>query len=64
MRKIVWYLFRNWKSVKCSPGAYKLEEEGLKLFSEIGGNFMGALGFPPVKLLRCLVKDAFREIPN
>ena len=62
--QIVSYLFRNWQSVKHSPGAYKLEEEGLKLFSELKGDFMSALGFPLVKLLQYLVKEGICKTPK
>ncbi len=45
------YLSRNWESVRDSVGAYKLEEEGARLFSSIKGDYFTVLGLPLLPLL-------------
>ncbi len=48
------YLARNWESVRHSVGAYKLEEEGVRLFSQIEGDYFTVLGLPLIELLSYL----------
>ncbi|MFN6951067.1 MAG: Maf family protein [Albidovulum sp.] len=48
------YLVRNWDSVRHSVGAYKLEEEGVRLFSRIEGDYFTILGLPLIELLTWL----------
>lgn len=48
------YLARNWESVRHSVGAYKLEEEGVRLFSRIDGDYFTILGLPLLPLLSYL----------
>jgi len=48
------YLDRNWHSVRESVGAYKLEEEGVRLFSKIEGDYFDILGLPLLPLLTFL----------
>ncbi|SIO49452.1 septum formation protein [Rhodovulum sp. ES.010] len=48
------YLARNWESVRESVGAYKLEEEGVRLFSRIDGDYFDVLGLPLLPLLTFL----------
>jgi len=48
------YLERNWDSVRDSVGAYKLEEEGVRLFSKIEGDYFDVLGLPLLPLLTFL----------
>lgn len=44
------YLDRNWPGVATSVGAYKLEEEGPRLFQRITGDYFTILGLPLLEL--------------
>ena len=48
------YLQRNWDSIRHAVGGYKLEEEGVRLFSRIEGDYFTVLGLPLVELLSYL----------
>lgn len=48
------YLVRNWDSVRDAVGCYKLEEEGVRLFSRIDGEYFNVLGLPLLPLLAYL----------
>ncbi|WP_297769389.1 Maf family protein [uncultured Roseovarius sp.] len=48
------YLDRNWPRISDSVGAYKLEEEGVRLFSRIDGDYFTILGLPLLDLLSFL----------
>jgi len=48
------YVTRNWDSIRHAVGCYKIEEEGVRLFSRIEGDFFHILGLPLIELLTWL----------
>ncbi len=55
------YLARNWPSVQTSVGGYKLEQEGIRLFSAVVGDYFTILGLPLLPLLNYLEIRGFIE---
>lgn len=53
-RFIVEYVDRNWESIRHAVGGYKLEEEGVRLFSAIEGDHFNVMGMPLIELLNYL----------
>lgn len=53
------YVARNWDSIRHSVGGYKLEEEGIRLFSAITGDYFTILGLPLLPLLDYLETRGF-----
>jgi septum formation protein len=53
------YLDRHWDSVRHCVGCYKIEEEGIRLFSEIRGDHFSILGLPMLALVGYLVQRGF-----
>lgn len=48
------YIDRNWDSIRHAVGSYKLEEEGVRLFSRIDGDYFTVLGMPLLEILNYL----------
>ncbi len=48
------YVARNWNSIRHSVGGYKLEEEGVRLFTAIQGDYFTILGLPLLDLINHL----------
>jgi len=55
------YLTRNWLSVNSAVGCYKLEEEGVRLFSRIEGDYFNVLGLPLLEVLNFLTQTGAIE---
>ncbi|MDQ2065182.1 Maf family nucleotide pyrophosphatase [Xinfangfangia sp. CPCC 101601] len=53
------YVARNWDSIRHAVGCYKLEEEGVRLFSAIEGDHFTILGLPMLPLLSYLQTRGF-----
>jgi len=49
------YVSRNWDSIRHSVGGYKLEEEGMRLFRAVEGDYFTVLGLPMIPLLSWLI---------
>ncbi len=55
------YVTRNWDSIRHSAGCYKLEEEGIRLFTSVEGDYFTILGLPLLPLLGYLELRGFIE---
>lgn len=53
------YITRNWQAIGNSVGGYKLEEEGIRLFSNIEGDYFTILGLPLLPLIGYLGTRGF-----
>lgn len=53
------YVVRNWPGLSESVGAYKLEEEGARLFCAVEGDYFTVLGLPLLPLLTYLGQRGF-----
>lgn len=56
------YVDRNWESIRHTVGAYKLEEEGVRLFSLIDGDYFHVLGLPLIELMSYLIETGHVEL--
>lgn len=48
------YVTRNWDSIRHAVGSYELEEEGVRLFTQIEGDYFTVLGMPLLEILNFL----------
>lgn len=55
------YLQRNWPDVQAAVGCYMLEEEGVRLFSAVEGDYFTVLGLPLLPLLAQLTRTGYLD---
>jgi septum formation protein len=56
---IAGYLSRNWPAISTSVGAYQIENEGIRLFSTVEGDYFTILGLPLMPLIDYLITRGF-----
>lgn len=49
------YIARNWDGIRHCVGAYKLEEEGVRLFQSITGDHFHVMGLPLIEIISFLI---------
>lgn len=50
------YVERNWEDIRHCVGAYQLEKEGVRLFSQIEGDYFNVLGMPLLEIISYLIQ--------
>ncbi|NRB04521.1 MAG: Maf-like protein [Rhodobacteraceae bacterium] len=55
------YVARNWEEIRYCVGAYKLEEEGARLFEAINGDYFHVLGLPLLEIIGFLISEGVIE---
>ena len=55
------YVARNWDEIRYCVGAYKLEEEGARLFEAIDGDYFHVLGLPLLEIIGFLISEGVIE---
>ncbi len=53
------YVRRNWDNIRHSAGSYLIEQEGIRLFQQIEGDYFTILGLPMLPLLTYLAGRGF-----
>ncbi len=48
------YVARNWDQIRHSVGCYQIEGEGVRLMSQVSGDYFSVLGLPLIELLSYL----------
>ena len=56
------YIARNWDSIRHCVGAYKLEEEGVRLFQAITGDHFHVMGLPLIEIISFLIDQQELDI--